>query len=303
MTLVESSAGAAPDVALPAEDLAGTAGRPPARSSRWFHALLRGRGLAGTVLVGVVAVVGLGAPLLSPYTATEQIRGANLLPPGAAHWLGTDEVNRDVLTRVLAGIRADLLVVVTGVPAGALVGCLVGLVASLSAGADVVATRVFDLLLAFPALILGIAIAAVTGPGLGTVVLVVALTQVPIFGRLLRGAALRVRELPYVESAVVVGAGNWWVLRRHVLPNALEPIGVQLAVSMSVAVFLEGAMSFIGIGILPPDPSLGSILADSVLDLDTNPGMALGALAVVTALVLGFLLMAEALSAGRRVSQ
>jgi peptide/nickel transport system permease protein len=159
---------------------------------------------------------------------------------------------------------------------------------------------VFDILLAFPVLILGIALAAVAGPGLTTVILVIALAEIPIYGRLLRGAALRVREMPYVEAATVVGAGRWWVLRRHVLPNAIEPVGVQVTVSLAVAVFVEGAMSFIGIGIRPPDPSLGSIIADSVTALDANPGLALGPLAVVTALVLGFLLMAQALAAGRR---
>jgi peptide/nickel transport system permease protein len=248
----------------------------------------------------VVVLAGLLAPVLAPYSPLQQIPGANLLPPDAAHWLGTDEVNRDVLSRVLYGTRVDLLVLVTAVPLGAVTGSLVGLLSSLSTASDVVAQRVFDILLAFPVLILGIALAAVAGPGLTTVILVIALAEIPIYGRLLRGAALRVREMPYVEAATVVGAGRWWVLRRHVLPNAIEPVGVQVTVSLAVAVFVEGAMSFIGIGIRPPDPSLGSIIADSVTALDANPGLALGPLAVVTALVLGFLLMAQALAAGRR---
>lgn len=274
----------------------------PVGPARWFAALLRGRGLVGTVIVGVVVLAGLAAPLLAPYSPLEQVPGANLVPPEAAHWLGTDEVNRDVLSRTLYGIRADVVVLVTSVPLGAFVGCLIGLLSSLSAATDVVAQRVFDLLLAFPVLILGIALAAMIGPGITTVVVVIALSQVPIFGRLLRGAALRVREMPYVEAATVVGAGRGWVLRHHVLPNSFEPVGVQIAVSMSVAVFVEGAMSFLGIGIVPPAPSLGSIIADSVGQLDANPAMALGPLVVVTALVLGFLLLAQALAAGRRVA-
>lgn len=262
--------------------------------------LRHGRGLVGLVLVGLVALAGLLAPLLAPYPPLEQIPGANLLPPGAGHWLGTDEVNRDVLSRVLHGIRINLLVIVVAVPVGAAIGSLLGLVSSQAVIADVAAQRLFDLLLAFPVLILGITFAAVVGPGTTTVILVIAISEIPIFGRMLRSGVLRVRELPYVEAATVIGAGRWWVLRRHILPNSAEPLVVQLAVSMSIAVFVESAMSFIGIGVRPPAPSLGSIIADSVANLDANPAMALGPLAVVTTLVLGFLLVAQGLGARRR---
>jgi peptide/nickel transport system permease protein len=280
----------------------------PARSSPGVEefrvgvvaALLHGRGLVGVVLVGVVVLVGLAAPLLAPYTPTVQLPGANLLGPGAAHWLGTDEVNRDVLSRVLYGIRVNLLVIVVAVPIGAVLGSLAGLATSLSAAADVLTQRLFDILLAFPVLILGITVAAVIGPGTTTVITVIAVAEIPIFGRMLRSTALRVREMPYVEAAAVIGAGRWWILRRHVLPNSAEPLGVQLALSMSLAVFVESAMSFIGIGVRPPEPSLGSIIADSVANLDVNPAMALGPLTVVVALVLGFLLIAQALGAHRR---
>lgn len=262
--------------------------------------LRRGRGLAGLLLVGTVVLAGLAAPVLAPHPPLEQIPGANLLGPGPAHWLGTDEVNRDVLSRTLYGIRINVLVILAAVPLGAVIGSLGGLLSSFSAVADVVTQRAFDVLLAFPVLILGIALAAVIGPGTTAVVVVIAVAEIPIFGRLLRGAALRVREMPYVESAAVFGAGRWWILRKHVLPNAIEPVGVQVAISMSVAVFVESAMSFLGIGVRPPEPSLGSTIADAVPELDANPAMALGPLAVVTALVLGFLLVAQALAAGRR---
>jgi peptide/nickel transport system permease protein len=270
------------------------------RRRRRFADLRHGRGLAGLVLVGTVVLAGLAAPILAPHPPLGQIPGANLLGPGPAHWLGTDEVNRDVLSRTLHGIRINVLVIVMAVPLGAVLGSLAGLVSSLSPVADVITQRMFDVLLAFPVLILAIALAAVIGPGLMTVVVVIAVSEIPIFGRLLRGAALRVREMPYVESAAVFGAGRWWILCKHVLPNTIEPVGVQLAISMSVAVFVEGAMSFIGIGVRPPEPSLGSIIADAVPELDANPAMALGPLTVVTALVLGFLLVAQALATGRR---
>lgn len=284
----------------PPAPVPGTA--PPSRRPHLLPALRHGRGLVGSVLVGVVVLAGIAAPLLAPYDPLAQIPGANLLPASAAHWLGTDEVNRDVFSRTLYGIATNVGIIAVAVPLGALLGGLAGLVSSLSGAVDVVAQRVFDVLLAFPVLILGIALAAVLGPGRGTVVVVIVAAEIPIFGRLLRGAALRVRELPYVEAATVVGARRRWVLLRHVLPGAAEPAGVQVAVSLSVAVFVEGAMSFIGIGVPAPDPSLGSIVADSVLYLDVNPAMALGPLAVITALTLGFLLIAQAVAAGRRVA-
>jgi peptide/nickel transport system permease protein len=287
----------APVTAAPEPELVELVARPRRHP---LADLRRGRGLAGLLLVGTVVLAGLAAPILAPHPPLEQIPGANLLGPGPTHWLGTDEVNRDVLSRTLYGIRINVLVILVAVPLGAVIGSLGGLLSSFSAVADVVTQRVFDVLLAFPVLILGIALAAVIGPGTTAVVVVIAVAEIPIFGRLLRGAALRVREMPYVESAAVFGAGRWWILRKHVLPNAIEPVGVQLAISMSVAVFVESAMSFLGIGVRPPEPSLGSIIADAVPELDANPAMALGPLAVVTALVLGFLLVAQALAAGRR---
>ena len=258
-------------------------------------ALLRGRGLVGVVLVGVVVLAGLLAPLLAPYSPTQQIPGANLLGPSGTHLLGTDQVNRDLLSRTLYGIRVDLLVVFVAVPIGAVLGGLVGLVASAWTWADVLTQRVFDLVLAFPTLILAIALTAFLGAGLLTVVVVILVAEIPVFGRMVRTSALVVREMPYVESARVVGASTWWLLRRHVLPNSLEPVIVQLALSMSVAVFIEGAMSFLGIGVRPPAPSLGSLIKDGVRNIYDSPTFALGPLAVVSALVLGFLLVAQAL--------
>lgn len=272
----------------------------PSRPTGIAHALRRGKGLAGLVLVGVVVLLGVLAPLLAPYSPTEQIRGANLLGPSSGHWLGTDEVNRDLLSRTLYGVRADLVVVFAAVPVGAVVGVLLGLVTSWWSVTDVLAQRFFDLLLAFPALILGILITAFLGPGLLTVGVVIVVLEIPVFGRLVRTSVRTVREMPFVEAAQVAGAGPWWVLRRHVLPNSLEPLTVQLAVSMSVAVFIEGAMSFLGLGIRPPHPSLGSLIKDGVRLLHDAPFFAVGPLVVVVALVLGLLLISQSLAEARR---
>ncbi|MET9215348.1 MULTISPECIES: ABC transporter permease [unclassified Nocardia] len=265
-------------------------------------ALGTGQGLAGVVLIAVIALAGVFAGVLSPYDPLAQIPGANLLGPSGAHWLGTDHLNRDVAARVLAGIRIDLLIVLLAVPIGAVIGSLAGLAATVNPWADITVQRVFDLILAFPALILAIALAAVTGPGWHAVVIVIIATEIPIFGRQIRTAVLAVREQPFVEASEVIGADTWWTLRKHVLPNVIEPLGVQFALSLSLAVFLEGAMSFIGIGVRPPEPSLGSLIGESIANLDANPWMAIGPLTVVAGLTLGFLLIAQALGRARRLA-
>jgi peptide/nickel transport system permease protein len=264
-------------------------------------ALTHGQGLAGVLILLVIAVAGIAAPLLTHYGPNEQIEGANLLGASAQHWFGTDQVNRDVFARSLYGIRINLVIVLVAVPLGAIIGSLAGLVSSINSVADVIAQRIFDVILAFPLLILAITLVAITGPGVAPVIAVIVAAEIPLFGRLVRTTVLKVRELPFVESAEVIGAGRWWVLRKHVLPNAVEPLGVQIALSMSVAVFAESAMSFLGIGVRPPDPSLGSIIAGAIPNLDANPAYAIGPLVIVSALVLSFLLIAQGLGKARRI--
>ncbi|GAA3861635.1 ABC transporter permease [Saccharothrix violaceirubra] len=263
------------------------------------NAFRRGKGLVGLVLVGLVIAAGLLGPLLVSWDPYEQIPDANLLGPSGTHLLGTDDLNRDVLARLLTGIRVDLLISFTAVPIGALIGCAIGALATFSATLDVAVQRLFDVLLAFPQLILAIGLAAVIGPGTTSVMIVVVAVEIPVFGRLLRAAVLKVREAQFVTAAEVVGASRWHVLRTHVLPNSLEPVLVQLALSMSVAVFIEGAMSVLGIGVTPPDPSLGAVLNTALRYLDLNPMFAVGPLVVTAVLVLGFQLVAQAANAAR----
>ncbi|HEU5483902.1 MAG TPA: ABC transporter permease, partial [Microlunatus sp.] len=266
-------------------------------------ALLRGRGLAGLILLALLVVAGLLAPWLAPYPPNEQLTGANLLRPSAAHVFGTDHVNRDVFSRTLYGIRTDLVIVFVAVPIGALLGTCAALLGTVFGVLDVALQRTFDVVLAFPTLIFAIGLTAVIGPGATTVIIVIAVLETPIFARLLRSSILKVRALPYVETAEAIGARPGWVLRRHILPNAAEPLGVQLALSLSLAVFVESAMSFLGIGVRPPTPSLGSLIADGIDYVDSNLGFVLGPLVVVVILVLSLQLIAQGLGAARRVTR
>ncbi|MEV0085060.1 ABC transporter permease [Saccharopolyspora sp. NPDC050642] len=275
---------------------------PPERPAKRRKSA-RGKGVAGVLVVGLVFAAGLAAPLLAPHAPDAQLEGANLVGPSAAHWFGTDALNRDVLSRVLHGIRVDLLISFVAVPLGAVLGGLVGAVSTAHRALDVVVQRALDVLLAFPHLILAIGLTAVIGPGLRTILIAVVLVEIPVFARLIRAEVLRVRELQFVVAAEAIGASRGRILRAHVVPNSVGPLIVQLALSMSVAVFLEGAMSFLGLGVRPPEPSLGSILNAALNYLDANPMFAVGPLLVITLLVLGFQLIAQAASTATRTGE
>ncbi|MFE6974078.1 ABC transporter permease [Streptomyces sp. NPDC057682] len=274
--------------------------RPVTGRGRTHHpyrrALSTARARTGLVLVGAVVLAGLLAPLLTGHGPTDQSGRslAGIAAPG--HPLGTDDLGRDLLSRVLFGIRADLGIIALAVPLGAALGCLFALAAAAHPAVDTAVQRVFDLLLAFPGLILALAVTAILGPGRTPVILVIALAEIPVFGRLLRTGILAQREREYVTAARVGGTSARRVLVRHILPNAVDPLVVQIAVSLTVAVFIEGAMSFLGVGVRPPEPTLGSVLGQSMPYLAQAPHFAAGPLITVTALVLGLSLVAEALN-------
>lgn len=262
----------------------------------YLAALGTPRGRTGLALVGLVVLAGLAAPLLAGHPPTAQGSGALLAPGAPAHPLGTDDLGRDLLSRLLYGIRTDLEVIALAVPLGAVLGCAFALLAAVHRVLDTVVQRLFDLVLAFPGLILALAVTAVLGPGRLPVVVVIALAEIPVFGRQLRAGLLVQREREYAVAARVGGTGRVRLLLRHLLPNCADPLLVQLAVSLTVAVFIEGAMSFLGVGVRPPEPSLGALLSQALPYLARAPHLAAGPLLVVTLLVLGLSLLSEALN-------
>ncbi|MCX7522582.1 ABC transporter permease [Microbacterium sp. STN6] len=274
----------------------------PARRARAGHSgLMRGfttpSAIVGIVLIVIIFGAGLLAPLISPYSPTAQGPDA-FLPPSGTHWLGTDEYGRDLLSRVIYGARQDLIVGVIAVPIGAVVGTLLGTIGVATKWLDVIIQRFFDVTLAFTGLVMGVTVAAIIGPGLAAVLITVSFVNVPLFGRLARNTVRSLRSRDYVTAARIVGAPPLRVLFRHVLPNALDSLIVQAALSFSLAVFIEGAMSFVGIGVRPPDPSLGSLLRTSITFLSRSPLYAVAPMVVVTALVLAFNLVGDGLNKG-----
>ena len=249
-------------------------------------------------LLLLLVAVGLVAPLLLPYGPDELVSPTALTPPSWSHPLGTDELGRDLLARVASGIRVSLLVIVVAVPVSLAVGGLLGLFASASRWTDTPVQRMFDLVLAFPALILGLAVSAVLGPGLAAVVVTVTVANVPVFGRVLRGAVRSQVARDYVLAERVLGVGTARLYLRHVLPNCFDVLLVQTALACSTAVFLEGGLSFLGLGITPPASSLGSLLDASLTFLQAAPFYAVGPLVTISLLVLCFTLLADALNRG-----
>ena len=249
----------------------------------------------GLALLAVLLLAGLLAPLIAPHAPNAQTDQA-LASPGAGHLLGTDELGRVVFSRMLYGIREDALAILVAVPIGALAGVALGLLSGLARWLDTILQRLFDVMLAFTALIAGVTVASIIGPGLTAVMVTIATVNVPLFGRLTRTSVLSLRRSDFVVAAEVVGVPPHRVLLRHVLPNGVDPLIVQLALSLSMAVFIEGGMSFIGLGVLLPQPSLGNMLQASVNYLNSNPYYALGPMLVVILLVLGCQLVADGLT-------
>jgi peptide/nickel transport system permease protein len=232
---------------------------------RFFHRLLRNRiGFIGFVLCVVV----LGAAALAPQLAThdpfaQSIR-ARLQGPSEAHWLGTDNFGRDVYSRVLHGYRTSIGTAVGAVLLATLAGGIAGLAAAYAGGwVDRVIMRLMDILLAFPIILLAIAVLAVLGPGSVNTGLAIGIVYTPIFARLARGPALTVLSWDYVAAARALGAGAPRIMLRHVLPNIAAPLMVQITLSLSTAILVEASLSFLGLGTQPPTPSLGLMLSDS----------------------------------------
>jgi peptide/nickel transport system permease protein len=214
--------------------------------------------------LAVALVVAVLAPWLAPY-APEQTDFVNTFaPPGTAgHLLGTDDLGRDVLSRIILGTRASLEVGLLAVATAMFIGVPLGLAAGYFRAADALISRFTDLLLAFPFLILAVGLAAVRGASLGNAAVAIGIAQIPGVIRIVRSDTLRLKSLDFVAAAVVDGASDLWVLSRHILPNATSVVLVQATVAIPTAILGEAVLSFLGLGIQPPAPSLGTMLASA----------------------------------------
>jgi peptide/nickel transport system permease protein len=257
-------------IALPQPEAARRGATP-----RWLVLVTRRKTtLVGAMLMLLMVLIGLLAPLLAGNPAHMDV-SARLTAPGRAHWFGTDDVGRDVWSRVVYGARLSLLVGVAVVALSFAVGVVCGVVAGYYQRLDNVVMRVMDGLMAFPAIVLAIALMAALGPSVVNVIVSIGVVYSPRVARVVRGSVLVIRETTYVEAARALGVSDLVLLIRHVLPNCMSPVIVQGSFVFAAAVLTEAALSFLGVGVPPYVPSWGVILAEGRLYIQQAPWLVL----------------------------
>ena len=251
---------------------------------------------AGAAIVAVAVIAAVLGPVVAPFDSASQELALRLDGPSLQHWFGLDELGRDILSRVLAGARISLLVGLVVVSISSTVGIAVGAAAGYFGGrVDEMLSRAIDVLMAFPGLLLAIAMVAVLGPSLFNVVFALSLIGWVGYARLVRGQVLRARELEFVQAARALGASTPRVLVRHVIPTTLPAVTVQATLGMGGAILAEASLSFLGLGVQPPTPSWGTMLNYGRIHLLDAPHLTIFPGLAIAILVLGFNFLGDGL--------
>ena len=259
--------------------------------------LVRSRkGALGLTVLGLIGLVALLSPLLAPYDPNEIHLRDQLAGPSASYWFGTDEVGRDILSRVMYSARPAIGAGLLTIVLAAVVGAATGLLAGYRGGwVDAIVMRVWDTLLAFPAIFLAIGIVSVLGPGWVNAVLAIAILNMPVFARLVRASTLAMRSRDFVTAAHAIGCSDWRTMLTHIFPNCLAPLVVQMAIAAPEAILVEASLSFLGLGSQPPDPSWGNMLSAAQGYLYRSPTYALFPGLAITLIVIAMNYVADAL--------
>jgi ABC-type dipeptide/oligopeptide/nickel transport system permease subunit len=257
-----------PETAYPVEpvSLATESSRLP-RAGGGFRSFIRRSPLSAFwgCIAAAIILMALAAPVLAPYEPLKSDFRAMSKPPNERHYFGTDQIGRDVLSRVIYGSRASLTIALGAVLFGTTLGALWGLASGYFGGRfDIVSQRIIEFLQSFPDLILAMAIAMALGAGFGTVIVAIAITRIPFGGRVIRAVVLSLKELSYVEAARGLGASHLRIMARHILPQCIAPYLILATTHLGVAIIIEAALGFLGVGIPPPTPTWGNMLADSL---------------------------------------
>lgn len=269
-------------------------------SSRSFSLLQdilqRPGGLIGTTLTVALIVTALLAPLITPHDPISQDIANRLSGPGGAYWLGTDHLGRDLLSRIIFGARISLTVAVPSVSLGLSFGLILGLAAGYLGGlVDLVVVTVADAIQAFPGIVLALAIIAILDPSLTNLIFVIAFAFAPGYMRMSRALVFNIKNRPFIAAEEALGARTAYVIRRHVFPNVIPPILVLIAINLSQAIIIEAGLSFLGLGVRPPTPSWGIMLADGFEYIRQSPwGVMWSGLALMVA-TFGFTMVGETL--------
>lgn len=264
---------------------------------RFARRMLRNySGMLGLVIILIYLIVAVFAARLAPYSPLEQHAVDRLQAPNPNYLLGTDEFGRDILSRLMHGATNSLRIALVSVAVSFVLGTLLGTIAGYSGGwADNLIMRLADLIFAFPAILLALSIAAALGPGTRNTILAISVVYLPIFARVARGSVLIIKGMDYIEAARCLGAGHPLIIGSHILPNAIAPSIVQVSLALSWAILTEAALSFLGLGTLPPNPSWGSMLSESRTLMEIAPWMAVSPGVAIMFGVLGFNLFGDGL--------
>lgn len=259
-----------PDVAKPAPSLGGARGQGP-----WQRVATRLRhdpySMTALVIVVVFVIAGLLAPLYVPYDPLETMADRRSQGPSAEHWLGTDSLGRDLFSRVMSGARSSMTVGLVSVLIGLVGGGLLGLLAAYYERSDALIMRFVDILLAFPSILIALAVVATLGPGLNRAMIAVGIANIPLFARLTRGQVLGVKERDFIEAARSVGAKDHRIVFKHLLPNCLGVLVVYSTVRLGQAIMMATTLGFLGLGAQPPSPEWGAMVSAGRRYLTTHP--------------------------------
>ena len=262
---------------------------------RYLQAFSSPKGAIGAGLLIILISFALLAPVMFPGGFDEQSRNS-LLAPSFANPFGTDELGRDLFTRTIYGLRTDLSIVAIAVPLGLVIGTTLGMLGAISRSAGTLVQRMLDVIVGFPGIVLGVSIVLVIGPGWTSLVLAITISSLPTFGRLSRATMLSQSQREYVTAARTLGVSRVKIVLRHILPNAIDPILVAGSVYVVYAIFIEAGLSIIGLGIQPPEPSLGSLLNNATRFINQAPTYIIGPTIVLFLLALSFSLISDSLN-------
>lgn len=252
--------------------------------------------VAGAGIVIFFILVAIFGPMLAPQGINEQNLAIRLLPPSSDYWFGTDDLGRDVLSRILHGARLSLTVGISAVVLSAFFGSLLGIIAGYyGRWIDTIISRIFDIMLAFPSILLAIAVVSILGPSLRNALIAIAIINVPNFGRLIRSRVLAIKEEEYIHAAKAIGMKNSRILWRHILPNSMTPIIVQGTLAIATAIIEAAALGFLGLGAEAPQPEWGKMLADARMFLLNAPWAMVFPGVAIMLTVIGFNLMGDGL--------
>jgi peptide/nickel transport system permease protein len=262
----------------------------------WRRSIRTPAVVTGLAVVSLLVLIAVAAPLISPHDPLFQDYGAVLEKPSPTHLLGTDNIGRDILSRIIYGSQVSLLVGVVAVGIATVLGIAMGLLSGYFGGwVDDVIMRFSDGMYAFPSLLLVLAIASALGPSISNTMIAIGVVSAPGYARLLRGQVLSLRELDYVTAASALGAGHARIMLRHILPNGFAPLLVAASLSVSGAILTEATLSFLGVGVPPPTPSWGSMLQTGFRYIEMAPWFSLYPGLTIFVVVLGFNILGDGL--------